>query len=430
MGWKNANVEIKDVGTLSGLTSNYIPEYAAEWPPSSVNYNNWREYVVPASSITIDWSKQTVINLKYGSIIFGADGYGYVQVRDDNNNIISEMRGVLHWMSGNTLYILGGIDEENQEGRIGVFLEPPSGTGTSIGWNNQNKNRQAYEFITQNALANAKIKVNYYLPDYDYTYAKITYKQDSEPASETDGESVEILKDETSVNIEGLEEEKTYYFKIFTDKSESEAFQYTVEVDPVPPEYKTYIDNINGTGFDWIRKLEQDTATITNSDRSTFTADMYKYYPMNKVTWYTHSHQGTDVENWNKTTFAGQTTALFVSSKIDKVEINSNNNVYSCTITKNNDSVTSPDRMFVYEKTVTMGGVYTKDTLPRGWYANFNYHSGYLAYGPNCNPFYLAGSWATRTFSGTLTEVFEQLQRYVRNIDVYVDGVLWSKAGN
>ena len=74
----------------------------------------------------------------------------------------------------------------------------------------------------------ATIKVNYYLPDYDYTYAKITYKQDSEPDSETDGESVEILKDETSVNIEGLEEEKTYYFKIFTDKSESEAFPYTV----------------------------------------------------------------------------------------------------------------------------------------------------------------------------------------------------------
>ena len=132
---------------------------------------------------------------------------------------------------------------------------------------------------------------------------------------------------------------------------------------------------------------------------------------MNKVTWYTHSHQGTDVEYWNKTTFEGQTTALFVSSKIDKVEINSNNNVYSCTITKNNEnSVTSPDRMFVYEKNITMGGVYTKDTLPRGWYANFNYHSGYLAYGPNCNPFYLAGSWSTRTFSGTLTEVFEQLR--------------------
>lgn len=97
----------------------------------------------------------------------------------------------------------------------------------------------------------ATVRVNYYLPDYDYTYAKITYKQDSEPASETDGTSVNILKDETSVNIEGLEEEKTYYFKIFTDKSESEAFQYTVEVDPVPPEYKQYIDYINGSGFNF-----------------------------------------------------------------------------------------------------------------------------------------------------------------------------------
>ena len=327
------------------------------------------------------------------------------------------------------------IDEVNQNGQILACYSYYPNTS----WNqkhytkrlitNSNKLHKAYLLIKE-ILTGAKIKVNYYLPDYEYTYAKITYKQDSEPDSETDGESVEILKDETSVNIEGLEEEKTYYFKIFTDKSESEAFPYTVEVDPVPPEYKTYIDNINGTGFDWIRELEQDTATITNSDRSTFTADMYKYYPMNKVTWYTHSHQGTDVEYWNKTTFAGQTTALFVSSKIDKVEINSNNNVYSCTITKNNEnSVTSPDRMFVYEKNVTMGGVYTKDTLPRGWYANFNYHSGYLAYGPSCNPFYLAGSWATRTFSGTLTEVFEQLQRYVRNIDIYVDGVLWSKAG-
>jgi len=83
-------------------------------------------------------------------------------------------------------------------------------------------------YINGNKIVNTKIKVNYYLPDYEYTYAKITYKQDSEPASETDGESVEILKDETSVNIEGLEEEKTYYFKIFTDKSESEAFPYTV----------------------------------------------------------------------------------------------------------------------------------------------------------------------------------------------------------
>lgn len=88
--------------------------------------------------------------------------------------------------------------------------------------------KELYTILTAHINTGATIKVNYYLPDYDYTYAKITYKQDSEPASETDGTSVNILKDETSVNIEGLEEEKTYYFKIFTDKSESEAFPYTI----------------------------------------------------------------------------------------------------------------------------------------------------------------------------------------------------------
>lgn len=229
MGWKNADVKIKDVGTLSGLTSDYVPEYAATWPPSSVNYNNWREYVEPASSITIDWSKQTVINLKYGSIIFGADGYGYVQVRDDNGNIISEMRGILHWMSGNTLYILGGIDEDNQEGRIGIFLEPPSGTGTSIGWNNQSKNRQAYEFITQNLLG-ATVRVNYALPsDQNYTYAKIVYKKDTRPDNEEDGESVTILKDETSIDITGLDVGSNYWFTIFTDKTQSESVPFLIE---------------------------------------------------------------------------------------------------------------------------------------------------------------------------------------------------------
>lgn len=318
-------------------------------------------------------------------------------------------------------FIAGGITIDNYYSYVGYANSNNDSSHTST---------NLYNWLIGSGLLGATIKVNYYLPNDEYTYAKITYKQNTSPIDQNDGDSVDIDPSLSSVNIEGLEENETYWFTIFTNKSESEAFEYTVEVDPVPPEYKTYIDNINGTGFDWIRELEQDTATITNSDRSTFTADMYKYYPMNKVTWYTHSHQGTDIEYWNKTTFAGQTTALFVSSKIDKVEINSNNNVYSCTITKNNEnSVTSPDRMFVYEKTVTMGGVYTKDTLPRGWYANFNYHSDYLAYGPNCNPFYLAGSWATRTFSGTLTEVFEQLQKYVRNIDIYVDGVLWSKAG-
>lgn len=285
------------------------------------------------------------------------------------------------------------------------------------------------DFVNYVTKPRPSVKVSYYLPDDTYTYSKLTYNSEHEPEDKDDGTSIDILPTNTSVNVNGLQENMLYYFTIFTNKSESEPFPFTITPDPVPPEYKTYIDNINSSGFNWIKEIQQDTATITNSDHSTFTSNMYKYYPMNKVTWYTYHHQGTDVESWNKTTFGGLTTALFVSSKIDKVEINSNNGVYSCTITKNNQNTErDPNRMFVYDKTITMGGVYTDATLPRSWYANFYGHSDYLAC-TNCNPFYLAGSWSTRTFIGTLTEVFTQLQRYVRNIDIYVDGELWSKAG-
>lgn len=116
-------------------------------------------------------------------------------------------------------FVGGSITYDNYYAGVGRWLSNTSSASTAT---------NLYNWLKAAKPEKATVRVNYYLPDYDYTYAKITYKQDSEPASETDGESVEILKDETSVNIEGLEEEKTYYFKIFTDKSESEAFPYTV----------------------------------------------------------------------------------------------------------------------------------------------------------------------------------------------------------
>ena len=327
------------------------------------------------------------------------------------------------------------VDEEHEYGQIIACYSYYPNTSWSrkhhtkriVNDNNNNQLHKAYLLIKE-ILTGAKVKVNYMIPEGDYSYCKLTYKADYQPENQNDGTSIDISPSGSSVNVEGLDENQLYYFTLFTDKSESEPFPFTVTPDPVPPEYKSFIDNINGTGFNWIKELEQDTATITNSDHSTFTSNMYKYYPMNKITWYTYNNNGTDLDIWGKTHFSGQTTALFVSTTIDKVEINSNNGVYSCTIRKNNNDTTDTKYMFVYDKTITMGGVYTDATLPRKLCGNFNNHSDYLAYGPNCNPWY-NGSWSTKTFTGTLTEVFTQLQRYVRNIDIYVDGELWSKAG-
>ena len=99
----------------------------------------------------------------------------------------------------------------------------------------------------------ATIRVNYYLPDDNYEYAKITYKKNDKPESVNDGTIVPISPNDSYIDIPKFVEGQSYWFKIFTNKSESEAFPYTVGpiTDPVPPEYKQYIEIINGSGFNF-----------------------------------------------------------------------------------------------------------------------------------------------------------------------------------
>lgn len=112
----------------------------------------------------------------------------------------------------------------------------------------------------------ATVRVNYYLPDYDYTYAKITYKKDDKPASETDGTSVNILKDQSSVDIPGLEIGGNYWFTVFTDKSESEAFPFLV---PEIIDYGNMIFNDNS-------EITAARSSYTASTTPKFLVDMYK----------------------------------------------------------------------------------------------------------------------------------------------------------
>lgn len=74
----------------------------------------------------------------------------------------------------------------------------------------------------------AKCKITYYLPYDDYEYAKITYKNDTEPENVDDGESITIVKTDNYTNINNLLEGQLYWFKIFTNKSESNGFPYVV----------------------------------------------------------------------------------------------------------------------------------------------------------------------------------------------------------
>jgi len=74
----------------------------------------------------------------------------------------------------------------------------------------------------------ATCKVNYYLQDDEYSYSKITFKEDTPPIDMNDGYVQDISASQGSVNIENLVEGQKYYFTIFTDKSESESFPYIV----------------------------------------------------------------------------------------------------------------------------------------------------------------------------------------------------------
>lgn len=90
-------------------------------------------------------------------------------------------------------------------------------------------NGEEYKF------GDATCKVTYFLPDDEYEYTKLTYKRDVKPESVNDGTIVNLDPSQDYINVEGLVENASYWFKIFTSKSESEAFPYTVREMPTPP---------------------------------------------------------------------------------------------------------------------------------------------------------------------------------------------------
>ena len=155
-------------------------------------------------------------------------------------------------------------------------------------------NKQAYEFITQNLLG-ATVNVNYYIPDDTYQYAKITYKQNTSPIDQNDGDSVDIDPTLSSVNIKGLEEEKTYWFIIFTDKSESEAFPFLV---PELIDYGNMIFNDNSE-----ITVVNNNSSVTAITTPKFLVDTYK----EKSTQSGYSYMNANANTWligpsNKTT--------------------------------------------------------------------------------------------------------------------------------
>lgn len=70
--------------------------------------------------------------------------------------------------------------------------------------------------INSLSVALTSITVNYSVASgYSYDYITLVYKKNSAPADKTDGTAVSLSASNTSINITGLDEQTTYYFKIF-----------------------------------------------------------------------------------------------------------------------------------------------------------------------------------------------------------------------
>lgn len=117
--------------------------------------------------------------------------------------------------------LVGGfITYDNYYAGVGRWLSNTSSGSTAT---------NLYNWL-KDAKPGATVRVNYALPsDQNYTYAKIVYKKDTRPDNEEDGESVTILKDESSIDITDLDVGSNYWFTIFTDKTQSESVPFTIE---------------------------------------------------------------------------------------------------------------------------------------------------------------------------------------------------------
>jgi hypothetical protein len=96
------------------------------------------------------------------------------------------------------------------------------------------------------------VTIQYIVPTGTYEYIKLVYKVGSAPTSITDGTAVDILQTNRSVTISGIANGNTYFFKIFTDVSESEPYEFTTTKPPIASNYVFELD-LSTDGKDIVR---------------------------------------------------------------------------------------------------------------------------------------------------------------------------------
>ena len=104
-----------------------------------------------------------------------------------------------------------------------------------------------------------KVTVKYVVPAGTYEYIKLVYKVGSAPTSVTDGTAIDILQAAKKVILSGIADGSTYFFKIFTDITESEPYEFTT-VRPMGD--NLFVVDFNSDGRDIMRYNPNKIITV------------------------------------------------------------------------------------------------------------------------------------------------------------------------
>ena len=160
-----------------------------------------------------------------------------------------------------------------------------------------------------------KATITYEVQESSYEYVKMVYKEGSIPDDVNDGTAVDIDKDGSEVTIEGLTEETEYYFVIYTNKTDSEAYLYKTGHNPA----------VQGV---W-RETINSTKPIDDNFSMEFTEEESHY----KV----GDSSGTDAWIW-LSSLGGKT---LTTSTVDPTNLSNNQGIDLATISHGNNPITT-----------------------------------------------------------------------------------------
>lgn len=79
-----------------------------------------------------------------------------------------------------------------------------------------------------------KATIEYEIPEAEYQYTKLVYKKKKIPKSPSDGTAIDIGADDTEAFVSGLDENTTYYFVVFTNRTKSNAYKFKTGKNEAP----------------------------------------------------------------------------------------------------------------------------------------------------------------------------------------------------